>query len=348
MRRVKYLNNRDLLTEIHKSKNSFSSYVNEDDADYDVIVPSVEKINVRTIALAKKNKAKKLTQQAWETAKEEGQKKIKLTDFTVSPRKIEKTDLVFRVMTFDHIPADSERKRSPKSVADRHKKVNFPPFQHYKLDKKGKLKCVGKSHWEGGMGNGYFIGDKGKITNELAKMFMKLCERYGTRANWRGYTYNDEMQSQALMQLSQIGLQFDESKSENPFAYYTAAITNSFTRILNIEKKNQNIRDDLLEQEHMKPSFTRQNQNELASESYKKRASSLHGQVKVATKSSIKELNRQLKKENKNVLNKDKDGDLIMDNDITDAKDEILKFKDLKDKDRKPVIVKQRLFRGKK
>jgi hypothetical protein len=288
-----------------------------------VIVPSVEKINVRTIALAKKNKAKKLTQQAWETAKEEGQKKIKLTDFTVSPRKIEKTDLVFRVMTFDHIPTDSERKRSPKSVADRHKKVNFPPFQHYKLDKKGKLKCVGKSHWEGGMGNGYFIGDKGKITNELAKMFMKLCERYGTRANWRGYTYNDEMQSQALMQLSQIGLQFDESKSENPFAYYTAAITNSFTRILNIEKKNQNIRDDLLEQEHMKPSFTRQNQNELASESYKKRASSLHGQVKVATKSSIKELNRQLKKENKNVLNKDKDGDLIMDNDITDAKDEI-------------------------
>ncbi len=67
------------------------------------------------------------------------------------------------------------------------------------------------------------------------------------------------MQSQALLQLSQIGLQFDESKSDNPFAYYTAAITNSFTRILNIEKKNQNIRDDLLELAQMKPSSTRQN-----------------------------------------------------------------------------------------
>ena len=63
-----------------------------------------------------------------------------------------------------------------------------------------------------------------------------------------------------LLQLSQIGLQFDESKSDNPFAYYTAAITNSFTRILNIEKKNQNIRDDLLELAQMKPSSTRQNQ----------------------------------------------------------------------------------------
>jgi hypothetical protein len=70
------------------------------------------------------------------------------------------------------------------------------------------------------------------------------------------------MQAQALMQLSQIGLQFDESKSDNPFAYYTAAITNSFTRILNIEKKNQNIRDDIMEMNGMMPSYTRQAKNE--------------------------------------------------------------------------------------
>jgi hypothetical protein len=62
-----------------------------------------------------------------------------------------------------------------------------------------------------------------------------------------------------LLQLSQIGLQFDESKSQNPFAYYTAAITNSFTRILNLEKKNQNIRDDMLEMNGLNPSWTRQN-----------------------------------------------------------------------------------------
>ena len=88
---------------------------------------------------------------------------------------------------------------------------------------------------------------------------MKLVERYATRSNWRGYTYNDEMKSQALLQLSQIGLQFDEAKSANPFAYYTAAITNSFTRVLNIEKRNQNIRDDILEMNNFAPSYTRQN-----------------------------------------------------------------------------------------
>ncbi len=74
------------------------------------------------------------------------------------------------------------------------------------------------------------------------------------------------MRGQAILQLSQIGLQFDESKSENPFAYYTAAVTNSFTRVLNIEKKNQNIRDDMLEEAGLTPSMTRQYQHEYAEE----------------------------------------------------------------------------------
>ena len=60
------------------------------------------------------------------------------------------------------------------------------------------------------------------------------------RGNVRGYTYNDEMRGQAILQLAQIGLsQFDESSPNNPFAYYTAAVTNSFVRVTHIEKKNE-------------------------------------------------------------------------------------------------------------
>ena len=58
-------------------------------------------------------------------------------------------------------------------------------------------------------------------------------------------------------------MQFDESKSENPFAYYTAAITNSFTRILNVEKKNQALRDDILQENGVMPSHTRQIEHEM-------------------------------------------------------------------------------------
>ena len=299
MRKVNYLNNRDLLKQIHLSKNTYCSYVSAEDSNYDIIVPDVKKINTKTISQARKNKAKKMTQESWEIAKAAaGRKnKLKMSDFEISPRKIDKTDLVFRVMSFDHIPEDLLRKKNPKTVADRHTKVNFPPFQHYRLDEKNTLNCVGKSHWVGGMQNGSFKHTQGNITAELAKMYMKLCERYGTRSNWRGYTYNDEMQSQALMQLSQIGLQFDESKSENPFAYYTAAITNSFTRILNIEKKNQNIRDDIMEQNNMMPSMTRQMSELIAKQNKKIKES--ESTVKVATKTSMSLFNKHYKKTGK-------------------------------------------------
>jgi len=259
MQKIKYLTNKDLLAEIHRSKNTFCSYVDPEYHQYDVILPSLEKINIRTIAEAKRNRASRLSKQAHEAAVEAAGKKIPAKQFEIDYRKMEKQDLIFRIMTFEHIPQDLTRKKTKKNTADSHVKVNFPPFQHWKFDAKDNLICVGKSHWEGGMENGQFNPKVGKATNKLALMWMKLCDRYATRGNVRGYTYNDEMKGQAILQLAQIGLQFDESKSQNPFAYYTAAVTNSFVRIINIEKRNQNIRDDILEMNGMNPSWTRQN-----------------------------------------------------------------------------------------
>ena len=263
IKRRNYLNNRDLLKEIHKSKNTYSSFVAEGDDVYDIILPNIEKINIRTVAQAKRNQADRIQKLNYEAARAEG-KKVKQAEFAVDWKKINKKDVVFRIMTHDHIPLHPGRKKNPKTVADHHVQCNFPPFQHYRIEDDDNPVLVGKSHWEGGLENGQFSKTHGKTTIKLARMYMKLCERYGTRSNWRGYTYNDEMRSQALLQLTQIGLQFDESKSENPFAYYTAAITNSFTRVLNLEKKNQAIRDDILESAGLNPSYTRQNENEMA------------------------------------------------------------------------------------
>lgn len=261
MRKVNYLNNKDILKEIHKSKSTFCSYTDDEYANFDIILPDIEKINIRTIAEAKRNKAKKQGQLAFETRKAAGEK-IKQAECEVDYRKITKEELIFRIMTFDHIPEEPGRKKNPKTVADTRVKLNFPPFQHFKFNEEGELICVGKSHWEGGMENGGFSKTHGKATNKLAMMWMKLCDRYATRGNVRGYTYNDEMRGQAILQLAQIGLQFDESKSQNPFAYYTAAVTNSFVRVINLEKRNQNIRDDILEMNNMNPSYTRQHAGE--------------------------------------------------------------------------------------
>ena len=265
-RKVKYLNNRDLLAEIHKSKCSFSTFANPDYKQHDIILTSLDKINIRTIADAKRARAKRIGIAAFMAARIAGDKKSKLADLTPDYKKISKQEIVIRIMTFDHVPVAPGRKKTVKNTADAHDKVNFPPFQHWKFDDNDELICVGKSHWKGPLDTGHFSKDHGRITEELGKMYIKLAERYAQRSNWRGYTYIDEMRGQAILQLSQIGLQFDESKSENPFAYYTAAVTNSFTRVLNLEKKSQNIRDDLLEEAGLTPSMTRQNQAEFADE----------------------------------------------------------------------------------
>lgn len=286
-----YLNNRDLLKEIHLSKNSYCSFQDPiNDHQYDIIVGSVDEINTKTIEQARQNRATRIL-------KEQGLK--------IPAEDIPTFDLVFRVMTWEHIPllppkppkvakvavsgntidrffeevvnedtsedldieeieSDLPKDAVAKTKADRIR-VNFPPFYHYRLGRRNKPVLVGKSHWKGDLETGEFCKTHGQMTETLALMLMKLAEKYALKSNWRSYSYREEMQGQAVLQLCQVALQFDESKSQNPFSFLTQVSHNSFLRILNIEKKNQNLRDDLLIQHNMNPSFSKTNRDAMSS-----------------------------------------------------------------------------------
>ena len=262
--KVNYLNNKELLAEIHKSKTSYSYFVEKSYSQYDYIVNDLEQITPELIATVQAKRASQMMAADKAEQKLRGLKNHQIKVAEVDPTTIPVESLVWRLNTFSHIPEAPGRVKNPKTVADNHAKLNFPPFKHYVLRDDG-FEEVGRSHWKDALDNGTFSVDHGKITNRLAMMFMKLCERYSQRGNWRGYTYVDEMRSQALLQLSLVGLQFDESRSEipNPFAYYTVTVSNAFTRVLNLEKRNQNIRDDILIMNGVSPSMTRQINNEL-------------------------------------------------------------------------------------
>jgi len=92
MKKVNYLNNKDLLEEIHKSKTSFCSFTDDAYSSYDLIVKNVDAINIRSVAQAKRNKAKKLTQQEYEKRKA-ANPKTKLSECEIDYRKIDKDDL---------------------------------------------------------------------------------------------------------------------------------------------------------------------------------------------------------------------------------------------------------------
>lgn len=255
--KVNYLNNKDIMLEIHKSKTSFSSFSDNSYHQYDIILQDLNDINLTTINTARENRAKRLSQELYDYRKHTLKEKVKLAECAVDISLIPNTDLIFRIMTYDHIPLHPGRKKTPKTIADHREKLNFQPFQHWKFDDNGELLCVGKSHWKGDIEAGYFCKTHGKITDKLARMYMKLCDKYSTRGNVRGYSYLDEMKGQALLQLVLVGLQFDESQSSNPFSYLTSTLTNAQIRVINTEKKNQVMRDELLEINNLNPSFTR-------------------------------------------------------------------------------------------
>jgi len=283
MAKTNYLNNKDMLSEIHKSKTSYCSFPNPEDNQYDLIVLRLSEINEEAIEQAKIKRAARLSPT-------KGDK--------IDPATIAATDLVFRVMTYQHIPlappkvtgASKKSKQSNNltqffeelvvdvqddeedelitsemdaideptmetTKAD-HIRVNFPPFFHYKLDEHGMAYIVGKSHWIGDLYTGEFCQTHGHITDTLALMIMKLAQRFSTKGNWYGYSYRDEMEAQAILQLCQVALVFSEYKSQNPFAFYTQIATNSFRRVLALEKKSQKIRDKMLMESGQNPSYT--------------------------------------------------------------------------------------------
>jgi hypothetical protein len=198
--KIKYLTNKDLLEEIHLSKSTYCSYVDPTHMRYDFIVSNVSMITKQRIDDARK---KKLADMQAVEKKENVSKGIKDFKSQLTIDNIPPDSIVVRVMTFDHIPINEEKIGKAKTEVERHIRCNFPPYQHY-IMKDLDLVCVLKSHWKGGLENGHFSKDHGKMTNNLALMFMKLVDRYGHRGNWRGYCVDET--TEALTQRGWLGI----------------------------------------------------------------------------------------------------------------------------------------------
>jgi hypothetical protein len=264
-KKINYLSNKELLKELFKSKLSFCSFKNEKYHHYDMILTSIGEITPDKIMKAKRIRfeymvemqilelvSKGMTSRQAEdylNDKKNKKKKIKLKD-------VQKENICFRVMTFEHIP--EEILENPKAL---YSKLYFKPFKHYSYVR-GAWREVGRSHWEGDFKTGKFSSTRGKITNRLVQSLVMLVEKYSQKGNFRNYSYIEDMRGQALLQLSQVVLQFDESRSDNPFAFFTTITHHSFVKILKQEKKVRTIRDDLITMEGFNASTNYQMENE--------------------------------------------------------------------------------------
>lgn len=95
-----------------------------------------------------------------------------------------------------------------------------------------------------------------KMNDELAKMLSALTTKYAKSPQFSGYSYREDMEAFAMMMLVKTWFKFDENRSDNPFAFYTQCVKNSFILFLKQEKRQRNIRDEMLIGSGLNPSHT--------------------------------------------------------------------------------------------
>ena len=93
------------------------------------------------------------------------------------------------------------------------------------------------------------------LSPTLAKYLHMIAERYSYSPSFGGYTFREDMVSFAVVNLCANWYKFDPAKSDNPFAFYTTAAYRSFLQYLADEKKQRDIRDNLLVDQGASPSF---------------------------------------------------------------------------------------------
>jgi len=97
--------------------------------------------------------------------------------------------------------------------------------------------------------------EQGIVTERLIKMIWMIADRYSKKGSFVNYSFRTDMVSAAVENLCKNALKFNNEKYDNPFAFYTTAIHNSFLQFIANEKKQQNIRDILLIDAGSNPSF---------------------------------------------------------------------------------------------
>lgn len=95
----------------------------------------------------------------------------------------------------------------------------------------------------------WYKTDNEKIPDVIVLAVMQICERLGTKSNFRNYSFISDMISGGLLSCTAALQQrkYDPTKGENPFAYFTQIAYNEFIRVINEEKKHSYIKHKSLE-----------------------------------------------------------------------------------------------------
>lgn len=75
------------------------------------------------------------------------------------------------------------------------------------------------------------------IPDYVAESFYKIVKGMASKRNFSGYTYIEDMKSEALEHCVKYADRFNIEKSQNAFAYFSQIAFNAFIQLINKEKK---------------------------------------------------------------------------------------------------------------
>ena len=101
-----------------------------------------------------------------------------------------------------------------------------------------------------------------QISNYIGECILKICTNLAHKNNFNGYSYKDEMVSDAIENCLAVVDKFNPEKSENPFAYFTQCAYFAFIRRIQKEKKQQEIKGALIQEMIADGSFDLQDGDE--------------------------------------------------------------------------------------
>ena len=88
---------------------------------------------------------------------------------------------------------------------------------------------------------------KPRITNYLGECFLKIATHLSYKPNFVNYMFREDMISDGIENCVQYIHNFDPEKSRNPFAYFTQIIHYAFLRRIQKEKKQLEIKTQIIE-----------------------------------------------------------------------------------------------------
>jgi len=98
--------------------------------------------------------------------------------------------------------------------------------------------------------------ETGKCTERLGELYKTHVDRYASAANFKGYTFLDEMKGQALLFLMKYS--HNNFNGNNAFSYCTTIIHNAFLQVIAKEKKHSELKDRLIKaQDRIDPERSR-------------------------------------------------------------------------------------------